>query len=175
MDEDLLVKELLSSMWETEFKDGQGCRHLSTSEIYDLLLGVDLRSKDGMFRHLSRCPKCSRELSKMVEAKEETQEIALDIALPKLAAARPSGFVKVDTEGGKYTIFIRRSLKDHERGIITVQVSSSLRAKLEGTTMTLKDAKGRKLVKGKVINGEVSQVITDIDDIDMKRFMVECR
>lgn len=176
MRERISLEAALRSVWESEFGDAQAGRCLVTSEFQDLLSGTDSPSKNEMLVHLSRCPRCSSTLGEMCQAMEQVQAAALDIALPKLAAARQaSGFVKISTEGGKYTIVLRRSLKEHRRGLVTVGVSADLRPRLEGATLTLKDGQGRCLVTGTVVNGEVSQVVPDLDGIDMTRFIVECR
>ena len=83
--------------------------------------------------------------------------------------------MKIDTEGGRYTIIIHQSLKEPDKGMITVEVAQNLREKSEGAKIVLKDRKGRKLLDGTIINGQVSQKIDHLDDIDIQRFKIERR
>lgn len=166
--------ELLRKMWETGLEDQGQDKHLTSSEMYDLLIRENMPDKNRMLVHLSHCPKCREEFHKMFEAQKETE--SLDIALPQLAGAKNvCGFMKIDTEGGKYTIIIQPSLKEQDKGMITVEVAQNLREKSEGATIMLKDRKGRKLIEGIIVNGQVSQKIEDLNNIDIQRFKIERR
>ena len=167
-------KDVFRTVWKTALKDNNGESHLGIPELYSILIGDNISDRDTVLTHLYRCPECLKELNKMFEAQKATE--ALDIALPQLAGTRNLGrFMRIETEGGKYTLTIRQSLKDPGKGIITVEVARNLREKSEGSTIILKDCKGRKLLEGTIVNGQVSQKIEDFHDIDIKRFMIERR
>jgi hypothetical protein len=164
--------EGLRKIWQTELNAQAQGRHLTTSEIYDLLIKENMPDKEVMLAHLSHCSHCSEEFHKMYLTQKKTE--FLDIALPQLAGVKShSPFMKIDTEGGKYTIIIRQSLKEQNKGIITIELAPNLREKAEGERITLKDRQGRILLEGTVVNGQVSQKIEHLDNIDIQRFKIE--
>jgi hypothetical protein len=93
-------------------------------------------------------------------------------ALPQAAAAELQGLLRIPTEGGTYTIVIRRSRADARQGVITVEVTAPYRAQLEGHSISLRDGEGHLLVHGRLVNGEVSQVVEDLASL-IPHFVVE--
>jgi len=169
-----MKKEIFRKIWKTTVKAREEEVHIAMLEMHSFLTGRDMTHRDTVFAHLSQCPKCLESLAKMVEAQRDTE--FLDIALPQLASSgNVGGFMKIGTEGGKYTIIIHQSLKDPDKGIITVEVAENLKEHLEGTTIILKDCQGTRLVEGRIVNGQVSQRIENIDKIDIQRFKIERR
>jgi hypothetical protein len=104
----------------------------------------------------------------MLQSSEESAAhlTTWDLALPKAAATDPEGPKTITSEGGKYTIEIRPHLADSNKGIITIQVSAQHRQELEGKTAIIQDSSSRILLQAKIINGEASQTIDRLDQID---------
>jgi len=166
--------ELFRRIWQTHIENHEHGGHPTVSEMYDFLITGNLSDGNSILAHLSRCSVCRAEFHKMLEALKETE--ALDIALPQLAGTKNiGGFLKIDTEGGKYTIIIQRSLKEKDIGMITVEVAENYREKLEGDAIILEDRKGRKLLEGTIVNGQVSQKVRDLENIDIQRFKIRRR
>lgn len=146
--------------------------HILPSEMYEMMLNI-LSGEAWTFRseHLNRCSRCSREMKLILEAIEEGE--AWDFSLLKAAAPKEGQWSgEVSTSGGRYLITLRRSREDPGKGVITVQVRESYRETLEGKSILLYDIGGRVLLRGMIFEGEVSQVITDID-ITIPRFFIK--
>jgi hypothetical protein len=145
--------------------------HIPPATLYELLIQPpDPPTTEPLLQHLTRCPVCLQELKELAQSVREAE--GWDTALPKVAASEMRGPVRVPTEGGKYTIIIRRSVTDEQQGVITVEVAPPYRAQLEGKSVTVRDGQGRLLVRGRIINGEVSQVVEDLAGL-IPRFLVE--
>jgi hypothetical protein len=172
MKRETTIKDALSVWREQACPLAQTEEHLQTSELYEFLVRAPSgRSKSAILKHLCCCSECSRQLKEMLAAIEEAE--VWDYSLPKAASSQEiqwSG--EIATAGGKYSIVIRRSLSDQKRGVITLQVGEPHRDLLEGRSVLVKDGQGRVLLKGKVIDGEVSQEVVDLDGI-VPRFFVE--
>lgn len=163
MEEHLTLKQALDTWNASGLSPEAG--HLSPEELCDLLLQLatrDLHHK--MVAHLCRCPACLREFQALVQSMAEAA--AWDLALPKAAATQAQGSLRITTEGGKYTIEIRPHLSDKSRGLITVQTALQHREALEGVSIVLKDNRGRILLSGRIVSGEVSQEVADLDQIE---------
>lgn len=166
------IKDALSIWREEACRLAQAEEHIRPSELYEFLVRApSSQNRSAILKHLCCCPKCSRQLKEMLAAVEEAE--VWDFSMPKAASSQEiqwSG--EIATAGGKYSIVIRRSLSDQKRGVITLQVGEPHRDILEGRSVLVKDGQGRVLLKGKVIDGEVSQEVADLDGI-VPRFFVE--
>lgn len=143
--------------------------HLTPAQLYDFALAVQRGESGGeAFDHIARCGGCLETLNDLLAGMEDAEERMRlwDIALPKAAATPVEEMRSIPTEGGRFTIEIRRHLTDAHKGIIAVQVSHQFRDTLEGRTVTLRDGAGKVLLQGRIINGEVSQEIDDLDTVD---------
>jgi hypothetical protein len=145
--------------------------HIPPATLYELLIQPpDPPTTEPLLQHLTRCPVCLQELQELAQSLGESE--CWDTALPKAAASEMRGPVRVPTEGGKYTIIIRRRVADERQGVMTVEVAAPYRAQLEGKSVTVRDGQGRLLVRGRIINGEVSQAVEDLAGL-VPRFLVE--
>jgi hypothetical protein len=147
-------------------------RCMPVSDLYGLLLHRRTPEiNKSLLVHLSRCPQCIRRLRDMAKAVEEAG--AWDVALPKAASSDDIQWSKeIPTEGRKYTIVIRRSISDTNKGVITIQAEPAYRDAVEGSIVILRDGGGRVLLQGAIVDGEVSQAISGLDTI-IPRFFVE--
>jgi hypothetical protein len=172
MNNKISLKTALSIWREQAHLLERSDKHILPSEMYEILVNVQSgKSQIPFFSHLNRCSQCSRQLKEMMEAIEEGE--AWDFTLLKAAASKEDQWSgEVSTSGGKYSITLRRSRSDSQRGVITVQVEKPYREDLEGKSVLVKDVHGRVLLRGMIFDGEVSQAITDID-ITVPRFFVE--
>ncbi len=167
MGKKITLTEASEAWGEWKVSAGDPGEHIPPGELYEFLLHpADYADRENLLGHLTRCPLCLRELEDMSQSVEEAAFRMWDLALPKAAASDMEGPWKIATEDGKYTIEIRPHISDENRGIITVQVSPQNSDALEGKTVTLKDSQGRVLLKGRIINSEVSQEIDGLDRIE---------
>ena len=151
--------------------EGAPGEHIPPSVLYELLVRPpDNGDREDLLDHLVRCSRCVRELKEMVQDLEEAE--AWDLALPRAAASEVQWPKKIPAEGGKYTLVIRRKLSDQNSGVITLQVEAGHREALEGQSVILKEGRGHTLLRGKIVNGEVSQEVGELDRI-VPRFWVE--
>ena len=141
--------------------------HPSLPQLYELLLETH-QANEALIEHVSGCPACQKTLGELLSAQDEAREsFALwDLALPKAAASSLENTRQISSEGGRFTIEIRRHLTDANKGIVTVQASQQFRDAVEGKTVVLQDGAGRVLLEGRMVNGEVSQEIDGLDTID---------
>jgi hypothetical protein len=65
-------------------------------------------------------------------------------------------------------VIIRRNIHEKNKGLIILQVESEYRDTLEGEAVHLLDGQDRIFLKGKIINGEVSQEIEKLDEVDLQ-------
>jgi hypothetical protein len=168
---EMTLQEALAAWSARRTPVGASSQHIAPSALYQLLTQPsDAPTNEPLLQHLTRCPLCLREL------KEIAQSIAdaagWDIAVPKAAASEMRGTIRIPTEGGKYTIIIRRSVADAQQGVITVEVAAPYRAELEGKSVVLRDGQGRLRLHGRIIDGEVSQAVEDLTGL-IPRFLVE--
>ena len=161
------LREALDAWGETH--DASGESHLTPAQLYEFGLSLK-RGESGaeILDHTARCATCLATLNTLLDGMEEAEErmVLWDVALPKAAATPVEGARKIPTEGGRFTIEVRQHLSDPNKGIIAVQVSHQFRETLEGRTVTLRDGSGKVLLSGRIINGEVSQEIDDLDAVD---------
>lgn len=172
MNKRITLKEALR-VWRNKIvHEGRLGRHIPPAELYELLVHPPASEiKASLLDHLIRCPLCLQELKDMVDSIEEAE--AWDFALPKAAASEEIEWPKkIPTEGGKYTIVIRRNMSEKNRGVVTVQVAPCYRDTLEGKKVILRDGRPHVLLTGVIIDGEVSQEIEGLNAI-IPRFAVE--
>ena len=96
-----------------------------------------------------------------------TEAVQWDRALPQAAAAEFQGTMRIPSQRGKYTIILRRSRANPQQGVITVEVTKPYRAQLEGHCIILRDGRGHPLVDGRIVDGEVSQVVENLADLSL--------
>lgn len=143
--------------------------HIPTAELYEFLIHpTENPDRENLLDHLTQCPLCLHELDELVENMEETENriVYMDFALPKAAASPLEGPRQITTERGKYTIEIRQHISGENKGIIIVQVAAPYREDLEGKNIVLRDSRGRILLRSMIINGEASQEIEALDQIE---------
>jgi hypothetical protein len=147
-------------------------KHISVPDMYEFLINIPSSvSRNSILNHVGRCSRCVHQLKELMEAIEEGE--VWDFALPKAAASEEMGWNgEIFTSLGKYSITIRRALGDRSKGVITLQVGHDFREVLEGRRVAVKDGNGRLVLEGTIVDGEVSQVIGDLEGL-MPRFHVE--
>ncbi len=167
MDKRITIKEALESWREKAVLEEDIGEHIPSSELYDLLIqSQDTKWGEERLNHLTRCPICLQEVKDIIESRKKAE--AWDFALPKAATSEPQWPKKIQLEGGKYTVSIRRNIHDKNRGLVILQVEGDYRDTLEGKTVHLLDGRDRICLKGKIINGEVSQEIEKLDEVDLQ-------
>lgn len=176
--------------------------HLDFLALYELLLQPAATvTQAAHLHHLTRCPRCLQELKGMAESLRELQgadavtldeatvsarlealrmpatedsceENSQDEVIARAAASELQGPKRIPTNGGMYTIVMRRNIADKRKSLMTVEVASAYRKRLEGKIVSLRDGRGYILIRGKIINGKVSAVVEEIDKV-VPHFLVE--
>ncbi|MDH3602651.1 MAG: hypothetical protein OEU26_23805 [Candidatus Tectomicrobia bacterium] len=171
MDKQITLQEAITAWSDRQESLAEPTPHIPPAELYELLVpSVDQRTREALMPHLMQCPICLRDLQDLAQAVEAAE--IWDLAQPKAAAEEMQWPKKILTEGGKYLVEIRRSLSQANRGVITVRIEPAYRDALEGKTMRVTDDEGRLLLRGRVIDGEVSDAIEGLDGLG-SRFVVQ--
>lgn len=139
------------------------------AELYDFLLQPEQHPRRNEIRQaLGEYPQLAALLNDLaVSQREAVARLGdWDVALPKAAAVAGEGTGRITTEGGKYTIEIRPHLDKINRGLVVVRVAAAYRDQLEGKLLELQDSRGQQLVKGRVVDGEVSGELESLSRID---------
>jgi hypothetical protein len=139
------------------------------AELYEFLLHPEQHPRRSEIRQvLDENPALAVMLSDLAAGQREARARmgAWDLALPKAAAVAGEGTGRITTEGGRYTIEIRPHLDKINRGLVVVRVAAAYRDQLEGEVLELQDSRGQVLVKGRVVDGEVSGELESLSQID---------
>ncbi len=141
---------------------------ISPGELYEFLLDPEHHPRrTEILAALGASAEQLAELGEMMESQRlAAQRLEhWDMALPKAAAVAGENQGRFATEGGKYTIEIRSHLTLPERGLVVVRVAAAHQEAVEGQVLVLEDSDGEVLLKGKVVNGQVSQELASVSRI----------
>lgn len=141
----------------------------SPAELYEFLLHPHQHPRREEIRAaLGDSPELLAELNELAASRREAavRMREWDLALPKAAAVAGEGFGRITTAGGKYTIEIRPHLDKADHGLVVVRVAAAHREALEGEELVLEDSGGHVLLKGRVVDGEVSQELETLSQIE---------
>lgn len=141
----------------------------SPAELYDFLLHPEHHPRrDKIIAALGVSAGLSAMLTELAASKREARArmAGWDIALAKAAAVAGERTGRITTEGGKYTIEIRAHLGKPDHGLVVVRVAAAYRDDLEGKELVLEDSRGQVLVKGRVVDGEVSRELDQLSQIE---------
>lgn len=139
------------------------------AELYDFLLHPEHHPRrDEIVKALGESAAVSALLTELAASRREAASRLADwdIALPKAAAVAGEGTGRITTEGGKYIIEIRPHLDKPDHGLVVVRVAAAHREHLEGKELVLEDSRGQVLVKGRVVDGEVSNELEQLSQIE---------
>ena len=171
MTKTITLQEALDAWGTAKVLSNPPGEHIEIGDLYEWLIHPDeMVFDEEAMEHLVNCSQCLNELKDLVEVQKEATDRKLmfwDAALPKAAASKVEWPKKFLSERGQFTIDIRRMLNHPDRGVMVVQVEESFRTSLEGQTIQVSDGAGRVLLKGQIIDGEVTQIIeSGLDEID---------
>lgn len=167
----ITIQDALEAWRDQRTSEGSLHGHVVPSVLYELLIQPQENGdKEAILNHLSQCQRCLGELKEM--AQSIAGATVWDVALPRAAASEVQGPKKIPTDGGKYTVVIRRNLGKKDRGVITLEVAPRYRDDLEGKAVILRDGRGRILLQGKIIDGEISREIEELGAM-VPPFLVE--
>jgi len=142
---------------------GELADHIAPELLYSVLIEPRHEQREDVLDHVIRCSPCLREFKDMAASIEEAA--AWDVALPKAAGSELAWPKKIPTNDGKYLIEIRRSLSKEDSGVITLRVEEPFRSAIEGKTVRVFDGTRRVLLRGQIVDGEVSQPIDALSTI----------
>lgn len=136
--------------------------------LYDFLLGA--LSADEM-RDVEQNLEESREWREALEELRAGIEKSkgIDIARGPKRAAAPGDLIHIDTAGQMYRVTFRPNRDAPHRGVLLVEAREH---SVEGRSLSLYDASGQCLVRGKIVGGIVSSHIADVRQIQFDRLMV---
>lgn len=122
-----------------------------------------------LLAHLTRCPRCLRQLKSMLDHVDKANEQAFDgwdQALPLAAASAQEGPRRITSKSGIYYLEIRAGTDGAGDGLINVEVADQFRAKLEGRELRVWDASGRVLLQGEIGGGRVMRMVAALNEIE---------
>jgi hypothetical protein len=167
-DERTLRQAIEAWMGQLRHAEGGGLP-FAPAELYDFLLQPQSHPRGAEIREaLLQHPQLAVLLAELAASRREGEVRlgAWDMALPKAAAVAGEGTGRITTEGGKYTIEIRPHLDKVNHGLVVVRVAAPYRDQLEGAVLELQDSSGQLLVRGRVVDGEVSGELENLTQID---------
>lgn len=153
---------------ERQRTQGEGELRIAPGDLYAFLLDPERHPRrEEILAALGQSAEQLAELGEMMHsqrlAAQRLQE--WDVVLPKAAAVAGESQGRFTTEGGKYTIEIRPHLTQPGRGLVVVRVAAAFQDALEGQVLVLEDSEGVLLLKGKVVDGQVSQELESLSRI----------
>lgn len=158
--------ETWRAQWGSQETEETPC---SPAELYDFLLHPEHHPRRAeIIAALGVSAGLSAMLIELAASKREagSRLADWDIALAKAAAVAGERTGRITTEGGKYTIEIRPHLDKPDHGLVVVRVAAAYRDDLEGKELVLEDSRGEVLVRGRVVDGEVSNELEQLSQIE---------
>jgi hypothetical protein len=169
MSDERTLREAIAAWMDQLRSTKAGDLPFTPAELYDFLLQPQTHPRGAEIRAaLLQHPQLAVLLAELAASRKEaeTRLGTWDMALPKAAAVAGEGTGRITTEGGKYTIEIRPHLDKVNHGLVVVRVAVPYRDRLEGTMLELQDSSGQLLVRGRVVDGEVSGELENLTQID---------
>ena len=157
------------STWlERRSAQDEGELPIASGELYAFLLDPERHPRrEEILAILGESAEQLAELGEMMHSQRlAAQRLEQwDVALPKAASVAGENQGRFTTEGGKYTIEIRPHLTQPGRGLVVVRVAADYQEAVEGQVLILEDSEGTLLLKGRVVDGQVSQEVEALSQI----------
>jgi len=168
MSNKLTIKKALK-IWEQEEKKLQDKNtfHPNPDLIKRFANGEEIQDKERWIKHIANCITCLNKWIDEMKPKYYADQYT-DVVLAKVAAEENNfqDLTKIYSQSGKYLITFRNSLEEADTCMITLNILDNIE-KLEGMKVVVRDKNNRKLLVGKISQGEVSNWINDLNNIDM--------
>ncbi len=146
--------------------------HLPLHRLYELAEAGERDLTSPAIQHLARCGECARQVGELQAAMEDAA--GWDVALPKAAAAPATAPMTLATSCGKFALAMYPRGGSDE-AVLTVEVSPSHQAMLEGATVTVTDRGGRVLLVAPIVLGRASARVQGLAEIDTRRLVVQAK
>jgi len=162
----ITIKKAMEA-WKTSTLNEDIGNHIPPSELYDLMIqpqGIELGEE--RLNHLTRCPVCLQEIKDIIECRKEAE--AWDLALPKAATSQTAWPKKIRLEGGRYTVTIRRNIRETKKGLLVLEVKKGYQKTLEGRSVQLIDGQGHICLEGIIFHAKISQEIENLGAVNLK-------
>ncbi|MCC7261778.1 MAG: hypothetical protein IT369_04555 [Candidatus Latescibacteria bacterium] len=169
MSQDRTLREAIETWMAQRHERNATALPFGPADLYEFLLHPAAHPRRAeIVQALGEDPRLGAMLNELAASQREAalRLAGWDIALPKAAAVAGEGTGRITTEGGKYTIEIRPRLDQVDRGLVVVRVAAAFRDQLEGETLVVQDSRGQVLVRGRVVDGEVSGELESLEGID---------
>ncbi|MBI3797186.1 MAG: zf-HC2 domain-containing protein [Deltaproteobacteria bacterium] len=157
-------EEKLQEIWHTFARTGRKTvqlqRHPTDALLYDLALGeLSPEEQEETRGHLADCDACIQRLVALQAAITTDREVRAVWAPKVLHAAGGVQFPSIIqdfTEDGKYRITLQPT-REGQKDLLTLEVTSSCREKLEGQKVMLVSSKGTIILHGTISGGTVTR------------------
>lgn len=168
MNRQTTLKAALATWLERRKPQEEGVLPIAPGELYEFLLHPEQHPRrEEILAALGDSAEQLAELGEMMHSQRLAAQRLQnwDLVLPKAAAVAGESQGRFTTEGGKYTVEIRPHLTQAGRGLVVVRVAATFQEALEGQVLVLEDSEGVLLLKGKVVDGQVSQEVESLNRI----------
>ena len=166
MNKRITLKEALET-WQADGLNGDAGKHIPSAELYELLINPqDTELGEEKLNHLTECPVCLQGIKDIIECRKEAD--AWDIAMPKAATSQTEWPKKIQLEGGKYTVTIRRNIRESNKGLVVLEVEKGYQKTLEGKSVQLIDGQGHICLEGIIFHAKISQEIENLGAVNLK-------
>jgi len=162
----ITIKQALEA-WKTSNLNEDIGDHIPPGELYDLMnqpQGIELGVE--RLNHLTNCPVCFQEIKVIFECRKEAE--TWDFAMPKAATSQTAWPKKIRLAGGKYTVTIRRNIRETNKGLVVLEVEKGYQKALEGKSVQLIDGQGHICLEGIIFHAKISQEIENLGAINLK-------
>lgn len=161
--------------WENRYSASEALwPHLSDDEL-DLSALKDSEKRGNVVDHLCRCRFCAERYRDQQEELELLPAVnSWDVAVLKAAAGEEQTFpVLYYSEKKYYRIEIMRNTAGGEDGLAVLTIiDPRMAVRHEGLDLWICDARGKKLLRGRVKNGEVWQKVARLQEYDYSELLV---
>jgi|GEM_PF-1639193 hypothetical protein len=169
MSKPLTIRECLQA-WQAHSPETVAC---SAEELLDLVDGrLDASAREDLLGRLYRNPGDRKRLWEMMRFLRRPRA-EFHVALLKAAADNiaPES-LSIFTEGKRYRLIYRRLLDREDEGVITISVNPTLRHAVEDHYLSVVDAGGREILRGRLEKGELSRRIGNATQIQWQTLLI---
>ncbi len=167
MSENITLQQAFD-IWEKDEKQAAGKTDIHPSDqLIQRLAGGIEPDADRWFDHLADCAACrDRWMDEMTrEAKVDKHT---DLFFARVAGGEKSmeKVTRLSSNRGKFQIILRRKIEDRETILVTLTVMKDA-GELEGRRVVVRDKNKKKLIEGKIIQGNLSGWRKGLGDVDL--------
>ena len=162
-----LFSDAIQNWQEHYVSDEMLWPHMADKELLSLRTEISAKQRNDIIKHLSMCKLCAERFTELVEPEIQETVPAMTVCYKKAAAVEKKTYpIVIFSQDRVYKLTIRKSLDSSNEGLINLSIiDPKSKDQLEQHIISVYDANKRLLLKGKVINSEISYEIDDVDSI----------